>query len=108
MPLIVVEPAAGVIVNPVLNLSKFRYFVVWTLSIALITVSAPGLLFDVGVIVSDGEVMSTPVVPPRSPSLQEKASPGVATVAGVPVPMTDTGPTRPSDVPNVSRAVWRA
>src|SRR5439155_1619241 len=52
-----VRPTPGVTVKPVLLMSKLRYLF-WVLSIALATPSEPGLLLEVGTIVSPGWVTS--------------------------------------------------
>ena len=52
------RPTRGVTVNPVFSRSKFKYFVPMTLSMALATISEPGLLLEVGTIGSPGWVTS--------------------------------------------------
>ena len=47
-----VVPALGVTVNPVLSLSKLRYFVPFARSMALATLSEAGELLEVGTMVS--------------------------------------------------------
>src|SRR5262245_14347045 len=49
----------GVMLNPVLSLSKFRYLLVALLSMALVTVWVGGELADVAATVSPGTVTST-------------------------------------------------